>query len=53
MSITARFPSRCGLCDELIYEGDEIEQIDDEWCHSDCVADFKSAVLPPTRERDP
>jgi len=28
--------SRCGVCDEKIYEGDTIVLIDGEWCHKEC-----------------
>jgi hypothetical protein len=32
----ASFDSRCGICDEKIYEGDRIKYIDDEWVHYEC-----------------
>jgi len=36
----ATFKSRCPCCDEMIYEGDEIEADEDgEWCHAACVED--------------
>lgn len=35
--MTARRRSRCGACDELIEEGDEIVCVDDEWIHADCA----------------
>lgn len=35
----AEFESRCGLCDGIIVEGDEIELYEDEWVHSSCVED--------------
>jgi hypothetical protein len=37
MSIKAQFQSRCGWCDETIYEGDDIEKVEGEWCHKDCA----------------
>ncbi len=33
----AKYDARCGICDEKIYEGDEIEMFLDEWCHKQCV----------------
>jgi len=39
VSILARFPGRCGLCDEPIHVDDEIEELDGEWCHAACVED--------------
>lgn len=33
----AEYESRCGICDETIHEGDEIEQVDGEWCHAECA----------------
>lgn len=41
--VRAAYASRCGICDERIEEGDEIEKYEDEWCHSDCVADLDDA----------
>jgi hypothetical protein len=28
----------CGLCDETIHEGDEVEYVDGVLCHSPCAA---------------
>ncbi len=35
----AKYDARCGLCDEKISEGEQIEDFDDEWCHTECVED--------------
>jgi len=34
----ASYESRCALCDEIIYEGEEVAllQYDDEWVHLKC-----------------
>jgi hypothetical protein len=37
--VRADYESRCGVCDEMIYEGDEIARTDGEWCHADCAED--------------
>lgn len=29
--------TRCGACDKLIEEGDEVCYVDDELCHADCA----------------
>lgn len=33
-AIEAKFASRCGMCDEMIEEGDLVVVIDDEWVHA-------------------
>jgi hypothetical protein len=33
----ARFGGRCGLCDGPILEGDEVEYVEGELCHSACA----------------
>ncbi len=33
----AKHDGRCGVCDEPVCEGDEIELVDDEWCHEHCA----------------
>lgn len=38
MSFPARFEGVCGLCDEAIHEGDEVEHVDGVVCHSACAA---------------
>ncbi len=35
----ATYESRCGACDRTIREGDEIEQVDGEWCHAGCASE--------------
>lgn len=35
----ADFDSQCGLCDERIREGDEIENVEGEWVHAQCARD--------------
>lgn len=35
----AQHEGRCGLCEQLIHEGDDIESYEGEWCHSQCVED--------------
>jgi len=35
----ASFDGRCALCDDSIYEGDEIQMLDGEACHVECVED--------------
>lgn len=34
----ARFDGICGLCDEAIHEGDDVEFVDGVLCHSSCAA---------------
>lgn len=33
----ARFPGRCGLCQQPIHEGDEIVELDGEYVHEPCA----------------
>lgn len=33
----ATYRSRCGICDEMIEEGDEIIEVDGEWIHAKCA----------------
>ena len=33
----ATYESRCPVCDEMIYEGDEIENHEGEWMHAVCA----------------
>ena len=35
----AKYPGRCGLCDDDIDPGDEVCYADDEVCHLDCAED--------------
>ena len=35
--ILARYQSRCGICDSLIVEDEEIVEVDGEWVHADCA----------------
>jgi hypothetical protein len=35
--VRASYESRCGICDETIFAGDQIVVVDDEWCHADCA----------------
>lgn len=37
----ARFPGRCGVCDERYEEGDRIARLpgDEEWVHASCAVD--------------
>lgn len=37
MARVAAFTTRCGICDQLILEGDPIVEEDGEWCHEDCA----------------
>lgn len=37
MSIEATRDSRCTVCDELIFVGDSIEEVDGEWVHEKCA----------------
>jgi len=37
VSVEAQFTGRCGICDLAIRPGDEIEQVEGEWCHADCA----------------
>lgn len=39
MPWAAKFPGRCGLCDDPVLEGDECVYVDDEVCHADCASD--------------
>jgi hypothetical protein len=32
----ARYPGRCGICDERIHVGDEVGYVDDEIAHAKC-----------------
>lgn len=34
--IIATYQSRCGICDEMIFDGDKIKKVDDEWAHYEC-----------------
>lgn len=40
MTFLARFTGRCGLCQEPIHVGDEVEHLDSELVHSACADDF-------------
>jgi hypothetical protein len=42
VSIFASYESRCGVCDGLIIEGDEIQQLEDEWVHEQCAVEMLS-----------
>lgn len=35
-TFTARYPSRCGVCDGRIREGDDATYVDDEIAHAHC-----------------
>jgi len=37
MSFRARFPGRCGVCQNTIDEGDSCDYLDDEVVHAKCV----------------
>lgn len=37
--IEAVYESTCGICLGRIYEGDQIQCVDDEWCHVECAED--------------
>jgi len=45
--IYATYESRCGICDDVIEEGDAIESFEDEWCHAACVDDERLAHADP------
>lgn len=36
-SIVARHESRCPCCDAMIFEGDEITNIEGDWWHLECA----------------
>lgn len=36
----AKYPGRCGICQEPIHEGDEIDRVDDEYVHAACAETF-------------
>lgn len=36
MSFQARYPGRCGSCEERIHVGDSVQYEDDELVHADC-----------------
>lgn len=33
------FSKQCGLCEREVQQGDDIVNVDDEWCHADCAED--------------
>lgn len=37
MTFIARYPGRCGVCQEVIHEGDEVDYLEDEVVHADCA----------------
>lgn len=37
--VAARDGGRCGMCDLLIREGDDVVYVEDEICHADCAQD--------------
>lgn len=37
--ILATYESRCGYCDETIYENDEIVNCEGAWIHKNCATD--------------
>ena len=36
MTFEARYPGRCGVCDERIQPGDQATYVDDEIAHATC-----------------
>jgi hypothetical protein len=42
--IEATYSSRCGLCDDVIKDGDDIVQLSGEWVHADCAEDEGAEV---------
>lgn len=37
MAIPASYESRCPICDEMIAEGEMIENVDEDWAHENCA----------------
>lgn len=36
-TFAAKYPGRCGICDDKIEKGDECAYDEDEVCHAECV----------------
>ncbi len=37
MTFPARYPGRCGGCDQGIQPGDEVEYVDEQLVHAGCI----------------
>lgn len=50
MTFLARYPGKCGACDERFSEGDPIRFKDNEYVHDDCTPKLEVATMPPCPE---
>ncbi|MEU9806243.1 hypothetical protein [Mycobacterium sp. NPDC050853] len=44
MSFEAKYPGRCGSCDNKIHPGDDVHYEDDELVHDDCPGEVGGPI---------